>query len=389
MHIVRRIFAINRSIIQQSCTERSRSINSSPIFLRVISIELLPTMLFLFLLAACARPLPSAPTESTPVAESQAGATSDEIPVAEHKITPIVLEGPLAKKQAEISGLAWYEDNLILLPQHPTFDDQGSFLYTLPKSAITAYLDDESPAALLPQAIPFSTPDFAGMIDGFEGFEAIAFDGQDVYLTIEANTKEGMRGYLVQGEIMLDLSEIVIDSGMPKEILPQADLENQTYETLLVAGDKLLIIYEANGRGKNDFPRAFRFDKALAPQGTLPFPPVEYRITDATELDSNGRFWAANYYSGSEKFHADKDPIVDQFGLGPTHSQYDHLERLLEFQLTDSGISLSSTPPIQLHLADDKPRKWEGIVRLDGRGFLLATDKSPDTILGFVEGNTP
>ena len=54
------------------------------------------------------------------------------------------------------------------------------------------------------------------MIDGFEGFEAIAFDGQDVYLTLEADTKDGMRGYLVQGEIMLDLSEIVIDRGMPK-----------------------------------------------------------------------------------------------------------------------------------------------------------------------------
>jgi hypothetical protein len=302
---------------------------------------------------------------------------------------PIVLEGPVAAKKSEISGLAWFEDNLIILPQHPTFGDEGAFLYTLPKSVIEAYLNGESNDALLPQAIPFSTPDFAGMIDGFEGFEAIAFDGQNVFLTIEANTKEGMRGYLVQGEIMLDLSKIVIDSGMPKEILPQADLENQAYEALLVAGDKLLTIYEANGLGKNDFPRAFRFDKDLAPQGSLPFPAVEYRITDATALDDNGRFWAINYYSGSEKFHADKDPIVDQFGLGPTHSQYDHLERLLEFQLTESGISLSGTPPIQLQLTDDEPRKWEGIARLDERGFLLATDKSPDTILSFVEGSTP
>ena len=151
--------------------------------------------------------------------------------------------------------------------------------------------------------------------------------------------------------------------------MPQADLKNQTYEALLIADNNLLTIYEANGLGKNDFPRAFRFDKELSPQGTLPFPPIEYRITDATELDKNGRFWAVNYYSGSEKFHADNDPIVDQFGLGSTHSEYDHLERLLEFQLTESGINLSSAPPVQLLLPNDEPRKWEGIVRLDERGF--------------------
>ena len=336
------------------------------------------------LLAACERPSPPSITEQAPVAESQPGATPTATPVPEHRITPIDLEGPLANKDAEISGLAWYEDNLIILPQHPSFNNEGSFLYTLPKSDIETFLEGEAHEALLPQPVPFSIPNFAEMIDGFEGFESIAFDGQDVYLTIEAGTKDGMRGYLVQGEIMLDLSEILIDTGMPKEILPQADLENQTYEALLIADGKLLTIYEANGQDKNDFPRAFRFDKDLAPQGTLPFPHVEYRITDVTELDSNGRFWAINYSSGSEKFQAESDPVVDQFGAGPTPSPSEHVERLLEFQLSESGIALSGAAPIQLQLLDEEPRKWEGIVRLDGRGFLLATDKSPQTILAFA-----
>ena len=29
-------------------------------------------------------------------------------------------------------------------------------------------------------------------------------------------------------------------------------------------------------------------------------------------------------------------------------------------------------------------RNWEGIARLEGRGFLLVTDQFPDTILAFV-----
>jgi hypothetical protein len=35
-------------------------------------------------------------------------------------------------------------------------------------------------------------------------------------------------------------------------------------------------------------------------------------------------------------------------------------------------------------LESDTPRNWEGIVRLDERGFLLMTDEDPDTILAFV-----
>ena len=125
--------------------------------------RLIRTVLFMslaILLAACERPSPISPTEQAPVAEFQPSAVPNVTPVQEHRITPIALEGPLADKKAEISSLVWYQDNLILLPQHPTFNEDGSFLYALPKSAIEAYLDGESDEALRPQAIPFSTPDF-------------------------------------------------------------------------------------------------------------------------------------------------------------------------------------------------------------------------------------
>jgi hypothetical protein len=35
-------------------------------------------------------------------------------------------------------------------------------------------------------------------------------------------------------------------------------------------------------------------------------------------------------------------------------------------------------------VSDDDTRNWEGLVRLDDYGFLLATDKYPRTILAFV-----
>jgi hypothetical protein len=111
-------------------------------------------------------------------------------------------------------------------------------------------------------------------------------------------------------------------------------------------------------------------------------------VTDATAVDGNGRFWVINYlYPGDiTKLNIAQDGIAAQFGMGATHAASQTVERLIELQLITDGITLTDTPPIQLELLpDDEARNWEGIVRLDDAGFILATDKFPETILGFVE----
>jgi hypothetical protein len=58
---------------------------------------------------------------------------------------------------------------------------------------------------------------------------------------------------------------------------------------------------------------------------------------------------------------------------------------LVELQYTESGLELTGAAPIQLELLPGSlPHNWEGLVRLDSRGFLVMTDSFPDTILGFV-----
>ena len=78
------------------------------------------------------------------------------------------------------------------------------------------------------------------------------------------------------------------------------------------------------------------------------------------------------------------DPLAQKFGLGPTHSQNETVERLVKMTYSASGITLADAPPIMLTLIPDTSRNWEGLVLLDGRGFLLVTDKFPETILAFV-----
>jgi len=149
-----------------------------------------------------------------------------------------------------------------------------------------------------------------------------------------------------------------------KNLVATGDLEQSIP---VRSADDMMII-----RGVNVFPSSIE-------QILHSFPEViEYRITDFTAPDEDGRFWAINYlYDGDkDKLDPAADQIAREFGRGESHLQSEHVERLVEFQYTENGIIRTGTPPIQLQfLADGKARNWEGIVRLDDIGFLLMTDK--------------
>lgn len=329
----------------------------------------------------------AAPTDvpTTPfVAKAPAEQAITIIPLAESDA------GPVAGPNAEYSGLAWYGDWLILLPQYPGRFQGGSdgALLALARADLLAYLDGTSRAPLVPRAVPFSAPGLALDVAGFEGYEAIAFDGDRAYLTIEAAPPGGeMRGYLVAGDMAPDLSGLSLDPEGVVSIPLPVQSGNKSYESLLLADDRVLAIYEANGLALSPEPAAAAFYLSLAPAGSVAFPQVEYRVTDATALDGQGHFWAINYFfPGEPELEPAADPLAQQYGQGETHQQYEYVERLIELEYTLSGIHLVDRPPIQLALIAEDARNWEGIVRLDGRGFLLVTDKFPETILAFAPG---
>ncbi|GIS56929.1 MAG: hypothetical protein CM1200mP1_08670 [Candidatus Neomarinimicrobiota bacterium] len=47
-------------------------------------------------------------------------------------------------------------------------------------------------------------------------------------------------------------------------------------------------------------------------------------------------------------------------------------------------IYKTNSPPIQLEL-NKNSRNWEGLVRMDKKGFLMIVDEHPRTILAFVK----
>ncbi len=306
----------------------------------------------------------------------------------EIKVERIPLAGPFANRDSEISGLAWYNDYLILLPQYPSrFEsDYDGKLFAIAKDSILSFLNGKADLTITPIEIDFIAHGLATKIEGYEGFEAIAFFDNKIFMTIESSPNN-MLGYLISGVIKRDLSKIIINTDKIAEIHPQASINNATDETMLVTSDKVITIYEGNGKNVNPFPIAHVFDHDLNLLETISFPNIEYRITDATNLDENKCFWAINYfYPGDENaYNPSVDPISIVYGKGATHSKYTTVERLLKLKYSESGITLVQEAPIQLELInDDNSRNWEGIVRLDDIGFLLVTDKYPETILGFV-----
>jgi len=313
---------------------------------------------------------------------------------------PLVASPPLQPHgKDELSGLAWHKDHLILLPELKHLNTVGAsdgYLFRIAKADILDFLDGKSSLPLKIQRIPFRAAHITKQINGYQGFEAIVFKDDRVYMTIEAEPgPDGrMMAYLVSGRIKPNSTEVQLDNEFI-ELPPPAEVGNASYESLMLMDNRLVSFFELNGteikKNHQGSPRgrAFSLSPRLTELEPTPLPNIEYRITDATVADGDGKFWVINYYFpcevGRNKYEIGIYTLAQTYGRGATHAERKQVERLVEFQYVEQEgrIKLTKTPPIQLKL-EDRPRNWEGLVRLDQRGFLIVTDEHPETILGFV-----
>ena len=311
-------------------------------------------------------------------------------------ITILPIKGKMAERSAEISGMAWFGDYLIFLPQYPNFPakDGNGRLFALKKSTLLAHLATGKPDTLAPIEITVRAPDLTH-IEGFEGYEAIIFtqpDSGDAVLSIEINLKNGTPySYLVKGQLKENFSAFIIDTTSMVKVESQSKLGNMTEETLVLlpeATPHFLCIHEANGVKKQSRdPFTHRFDQNLSLASSPVIHPIPFRITDATEVDAENRFWVLNtFYPNDKELRVKKDGVAKRFGYGKAHKKSNRVERLLELEYKNEAIRLTDTPPIWLELDPEKKvsRNWEGIVRLDSHGFLIISDKHPASIFAFV-----
>lgn len=308
--------------------------------------------------------------------------------IEESEVFEINLAGELAQPDAEISGLAWYNNNLILLPQFPYKFGNGlhGSLYYLSKEKLRRTISSKSKVPLTSLRLEF---DAAGL-DKFNwwgsGYEGIIFVGDDVYLIIE-NFKEKTEGFIVKGEIDFPNKKIKIDPlSLIKINIPNI-LRNLSEEAVTYFNNQIYIIHEINGINVNPNPFAILLSTDLLTQKQVNFPTLEYRVTDATMVEPDSTFWVINYlWTGDiNKLKPQNDFYFNEYGIGRSHKDSYSVERLLKLKITPDGIIPALNPPIYLKIEENmSSRNWEGIVKFDEIGFLLATDKFPRTILGFI-----
>jgi hypothetical protein len=206
-----------------------------------------------------------------------AGCGDDDATVRSNRVSikEIELAGPVAAPGAELSGLAWYDDNLVLLPQYPDRFASTTYgaLFYIPKTEILTAIDADTDSPLTPQSIDLHVADLSGSIPGFEGFESIVFVEQVVYMTIEASDTS-MRGYIIFGTISADLSGIFLDTSTLQEIPLGGSVPNAADESITYAGGKLLALYEANGANISQTPVAHVFTANLESETPISFLPL-------------------------------------------------------------------------------------------------------------------
>lgn len=299
----------------------------------------------------------------------------------EVELLTIPLRGGAETNGAELSGLAWWRDTLVLLPQYPERFDNTVF--TLSRESIEAFIDGDGSGSLEVGRVPIVVPVLDS--EGYDGFEAIVFDDDRVFVSIETlRSDTGIVGRILRGRVEGDLERIVIEAEPSAPLEAQNELDNTGYEAILIHGDRILAVYETNGE-VNEEPRVLVFDHDLSPMGSIPFEHLEYRVTDASAVDRQGHFWVANYHWAFAPWQSGECSLTERFGQGETHARCETVERFVELELRSGGIGPTGRAPLLIRLIDDAhARNWEGLVRLGNRGFLAVTDEHPETILAFI-----
>lgn len=285
----------------------------------------------------------------------------------------MLIDGAAGKREAELSGLAWYGQELILLPQYLASDSEASgHLFAISEAQLDKALSMDRPGRIAPRRIEIEIT-WTMSVDGFEGFEAIAFFGNRVYLLAEADKNNQAFSYLFVGDVIGAMEKIVVDTSNAILLEPPKQHENLAFEALVVTGDGVLALPEVHGEVKDVF--AWQLDHELQNAKKIPLQALDFRLTDVTAADSQRGFWGVNvHWPGGKRMPSGKRQ--PRFAV----------ERIIRFAWNENGIEQKPerTVPIRIRKRDKKSTiNWEGIANFRG-GFLLVSDEHPQTLLAWV-----
>ncbi len=310
-------------------------------------------------------------------------------------VLSICLAGDAAARGNEYSGLAWHGDELFLLPQwsprglarmraRPGFTH--AWVYRIPGARLRAWVDGADRSPITPERVDLDLLDLPNDTR-YQGFEAIAFEGDRAALTVERGLGDEMSALLVTATLD-PVRGLVLDRNATNLDVPLRS-DNHSYEALTRVDNSWLALFEANGVSTSCASQALRVGDTRAAPVVVSVEAIPYRLTDATAVDADRRFWATQYSYRDVGDTAECERTIRAVGCfseavdcDPRGGTARSVERLIE--LRDDGVAVRPTGQVIRLLREARARNWEGIARLDQRGFVMVTDEWPRTVLGFV-----
>ncbi len=306
-----------------------------------------------------------------------------------HLYFDIKLSELASDRNAEYSSLCWYGEDLILLPQYPSYFrsklDQD-IIFMISKEKLSRAIKNKGKRVVEPETIQLINNETYKLVPGYEGFEGICYDGEFFYLTVEYNSKSN-KGVLVKAKMSEDGKQLEILNNQHLILDLPAQVFNASYESIFVYEDHIYLIYEANGIMVNQRPLVKKISKDFETVTDLKFDHIEYRITDVTSFDETGRGWAINYFWPGDAEHYKPVESTINSKFADANNLESGIERIIPLIITDNQVKYDRTrSPIYIKKTPrSESYNWEGIVKYGSNSFLLATDKFPHTVLRFLK----
>ncbi|MEJ5962573.1 hypothetical protein [Pedobacter immunditicola] len=221
--------------------------------------------------------------------------------IAQNSLKIIPLPIKINSVNEEFSGLAWSGNRLYLLPQYGNHKEtllNGEFsIYSLLADSISRVIDGKDTALTQFKVLRIKNleklPD--SVKSHYQGFEAITFYKNEVFLAIETDDKYDYC-FVIKGVLNEQQSQILIDPSRTIALKRYPYIFNAGFESLTYLPDKqkLMALFEFNGMHTGGIGFLFDTDFKSKPK-EIAVPYLPFRITDI-EATKRGRIYGINYY---------------------------------------------------------------------------------------------
>ncbi|TGE27961.1 hypothetical protein [Hymenobacter metallicola] len=302
-----------------------------------------------------------------------------QTPLPQLAVRPISLPAELAYYDNQFSGLAIRQKALFLLSESRLQDKAEGKLYRIELADLERQLADTAYTLPYRKYPLVNLAVLQGKINAqnqeYEGLEALAFDGKQLYFSVETTTLSP-NCYLLKGT--LQDSAVVLDTGfllaLPKPTRPDGShIYNAGFEAISKDRNTLLSFFEYNYFDSQNYAYQHTLSAAASPATALPLARLPFRITDITR--TTGRhFTAINYFfKGEGEDTVYRTPATDpaSTALIRTGAAYHNYCRLVAIRRR--GRELSWQPIGELP-GPYMGYNWEGLAA-HKKGYFLINDK--------------